>query len=133
MSVCLNNNVSMNENLLLTLLLGVLTSLSFGSFIAALTYRIPRGIDFVRGRSFCDECKKELKWYDNIPLFSYLFYFGKSRCCNKKISPRYLIIEFITMFCSLYIIFYTSSFVINLIIFYLLFSIFIIDFENRLS
>lgn len=93
MSVFLNN-VGMDSYFMLTLL-GVF-GLIIGSFVSAVSYRIPRNLDFVKGRSFCDFCKKELKWYDNIPLISFLFCRGRSRCCGKKISIRYPLIEIAT-------------------------------------
>jgi len=67
-----------------------------GSFLNVLIYRIPRGIGFVKGRSFCPKCKKQIKWFDNIPLFSFVILGGKCRNCKKSISLRYPLIEFIT-------------------------------------
>lgn len=85
------NNVGMEVYFILTLLV-VLGSV-IGSFISVVSYRLPRGLNFIIGRSFCDTCKKELSWYDNIPLISYIFYHAKSRCCNSPISIRYPLIE----------------------------------------
>lgn len=51
---------------------------------------------FKEKRSFCDFCKKELKWYDNIPLLSWFFYKGKSRCCKKKLPLLYPVVEITT-------------------------------------
>lgn len=48
------------------------------------------------GRSYCDHCKKEISWYDNIPLLSYILLRGKCRHCNKKISWQYPLVEFLT-------------------------------------
>lgn len=45
--------------------------------------------------SFCPSCKKPIKWYDNIPAFSYLILRGKCRNCSKKISIKYPLVEFI--------------------------------------
>lgn len=47
-------------------------------------------------RSFCDFCGKQLKWFDNIPVLSWLFYKGKSRCCGKKLPVLYPIVEIST-------------------------------------
>ncbi|MFH1062989.1 MAG: A24 family peptidase [Candidatus Omnitrophota bacterium] len=47
-------------------------------------------------RSFCPNCQKQVVWYDNIPLLSYLFLGGKCRFCQKPISFRYFMVEFIT-------------------------------------
>ena len=44
-------------------------------------------------RSFCDFCKKPLRFYDNIPLLSFLVYGGKSRCCGKKLPRYYPVVE----------------------------------------
>lgn len=108
--------------------------LVLGSYISALTYRLPRGMSNKIGRSFCDSCKKDLPWYVNIPIFSYLFLNGKSGCCGKKISIRYPLIELASMVGALYL-FYTFSFLIALS-YYLLFlttlTIFVIDFEHQI-
>lgn len=66
-----------------------------GSFVNVLIDRTVEGKDWIRGRSKCDYCQKTLKWYDLIPVFSYVFYRGKSRCCQKKLSYQYPIVELI--------------------------------------
>ena len=48
------------------------------------------------GRSHCMACKAQLKWYDLIPVFSYLFLRGKCRACKVRISPQYPLIELLT-------------------------------------
>ncbi|MBS7009298.1 prepilin peptidase [Anaerostipes sp.] len=63
------------------------------SFVNVLIYRVPRKISFVGGRSFCPSCGTKLKFYDMIPVFSYLFLKGKCRKCRAKISPRYPAVE----------------------------------------
>lgn len=67
-----------------------------GSFLNVLVYRIPLGLDFKHGSSFCPTCKHELKWYDLFPLFSWIFLGGKCRYCKTKISPIYPIGESVT-------------------------------------
>lgn len=47
-------------------------------------------------RSFCPKCKKGIAWYDNIPIVSWLFLFGKCRKCKKQISALYPFVEVIT-------------------------------------
>jgi len=76
----------------LSILLGLL-GLCVGSFISAFSYRWPKKIDFLWGRSFCPKCKAKISWYDNIPLFSYLVLRGKCRSCHKPISLRYPLLE----------------------------------------
>lgn len=105
-----------------------LIGLVFGSFIAALSYRYPKKISNFKGRSFCDNCKHQINWYDNIPLLSFLILKGKSRCCDKKISLRYPIIEFTTAIGFLLI----GLNIYYLILFCILEVIFIIDFEHKI-
>ena len=70
--------------------------LLIGSFLGAYTYRLPRGIQITKGRSICVKCGETVKWFDNIPILSYLLLAGKCRKCNQRISVRYPIIEFVT-------------------------------------
>lgn len=68
-----------------------------GSFLAMLVYRLPSHISlFKQKRSFCPNCSHKIKWYENIPFFSYIFLKGKCSNCHKKISILYPIIELTT-------------------------------------
>lgn len=69
--------------------------LCLGSFINALEYRTFTG-KTINWRSECTKCKNELRWYHNIPLFSYLFLKGKCAFCAEKISIQYPIVELLT-------------------------------------
>jgi len=113
----------------------LLIGLVFGSFISALTWRIPRGIKIMdlEARSICPKCKNEIKWYDNIPLLSFLFLRGRCRNCKKKIFIRYPLIELSTAFGFVGIFYFVTTVqgVIYLILFVILFSIFIIDLEHQ--
>lgn len=126
------NNVGM-ELYFISALLGVL-GLSVGSFISAVTYRIPRGIGFVLGRSFCDRCKKELKWYDNLPLISFLLYCGASRCCEAKISIRYPLIEISSLLGAIVLFYFFPfyQFVLYYVLFVILLVILVIDLEHQI-
>ena len=64
--------------------------LIIGSFLNVCIYRIPRHESIVFGRSHCTKCGKQIKWYDLVPVFSYLFLFGKCRNCKEKISIIYI-------------------------------------------
>ncbi|VVA44234.1 conserved membrane hypothetical protein [Candidatus Roizmanbacteria bacterium] len=68
---------------------------SIGSFLNVLIDRLPKE-ENINGRSHCDYCGKKLNWYDMFPVFSYFILKGRSRCCNKKLSWQYPLIEFIT-------------------------------------
>jgi prepilin signal peptidase PulO-like enzyme (type II secretory pathway) len=109
------------------LLLSVL-GLVFGSFISALTWRYPRRISVTKGRSICPRCKKQIAWFDNIPLVSFILLGGKCRNCKKPISWRYLLTELATAVGFLLI----GLNIYYLLIFCILLSIFIIDLENKI-
>jgi len=64
-----------------------------GSFLNVVVYRLPRGQSLVFPGSRCPSCGYAIKWYDNIPLLSWMLLKGKCRQCKKPISPRYLAIE----------------------------------------
>ncbi len=67
-----------------------------GSFLNVAIDRLPRKETIAKGRSHCEFCKKELAWYDLIPLLSFLMLKGKCRYCHKSIGIFYPIIEFST-------------------------------------
>lgn len=64
-----------------------------GSFLGALTWRWPRNISIATGRSFCPHCKHQIRWYDNVPIISFLYLRGKCRDCGIKIPRRDFAIE----------------------------------------
>ena len=70
-----------------------LVGLCVGSFCNVLIYRIPKGEEFVKTPSHCMTCGHELKWYELIPLLSWLMQRGKCRACGVKLSPQYPIVE----------------------------------------
>ncbi len=75
-------------------LAGVL-GLCVGSFLNVVIYRLPEGMSLSKPSSHCTSCGYSLKWYDNIPLLSYIFLGGKCRKCKAKISPRYVAVELV--------------------------------------
>lgn len=70
--------------------------LAFGSFLNVCIYRLPRGLSVVRPGSACPHCGKFIRFYDNIPVLSWLLLRGRCRACSARISPRYLVIELLT-------------------------------------
>ena len=109
--------------------------LIFGSFANVCIYRMPRNMSVVKPNSHCTSCNAFIKWYDNIPILSYIFLKGKCRRCKSKISIKYPLVEFScgVLFVSMY---YLYGFVFMLIPFCLLvFSLLvtaIIDFEFKI-
>lgn len=67
-----------------------------GSFLNVVIYRLPRGIFFESTFSRCPSCAAAIKFYDNIPVLSYLLLGGRCRGCRAPISPRYPVVEALT-------------------------------------
>ena len=70
--------------------------ITIGSFLNVCIYRLPKGESLIKRNSHCMTCGEEIKRYDLIPLFSWLFLRGKCRACKSKISPRYMLVEGLT-------------------------------------
>lgn len=75
------------------LVLIFLLGLCVGSFCNVLIFRLPKGEEFVRTPSHCMTCGHELKWYELIPLFSWIAQGGKCRACGVKLSAQYPVVE----------------------------------------
>jgi leader peptidase (prepilin peptidase)/N-methyltransferase len=67
-----------------------------GSFLNVCIYRLPREKSIVLPSSFCPNCEDPIKFYDNIPMLSYILLRGKCRRCGARISMRYPVVEFLT-------------------------------------
>ena len=67
-----------------------------GSFLNVVICRLKTKENFFLSRSHCPHCKKTLKWFDLIPVLSFISTFGKCRYCHKKISWQYPLVEIIT-------------------------------------
>lgn len=73
-----------------------LTGAAVGSFLNVCISRIPEGISIVSPPSRCPHCGHPVRFYDNIPLISYLLLGGKCRDCGEGISWRYPLVELLT-------------------------------------
>ncbi len=68
-----------------------------GSFLNVCIFRMPREcMSVARGRSKCPRCRREIAWFDNLPVVSWVLLGGKCRGCGERISPRYAMIELVT-------------------------------------
>ena len=105
----------------------------WGSFSNVCIYRLPADKSVIFTRSFCPSCQKTIKWFDNIPLISFLLLKRKCRNCDYKISYQYFIVELITAI-SFTIIYYfygisiTSLLLVILSVFFVI--IFFIDLKH---
>jgi len=109
--------------------------LIFGSFINMLIYRLPLDISLINPkRSICTSCQYQLKWYENIPLVSYIFLKGYCSNCTNKISIIYPIVEFLTATITLLLYLKLGinlDFIITTLLFYTLITLSFIDFKYK--
>lgn len=112
-----------------------LYGLLIGSFLNVCIYRIPREESIVFPSSHCPNCGANLKWYDLLPVFSFIVQRGKCRYCGEKVSPQYPIIELLNsiIYLIIYIKFgFALEFFFYAIIFSLLIVITIIDLQHMI-
>lgn len=104
-----------------------------GSFLNVVIYRLPLHMNLAKPASHCPNCNHEIKWYDNIPIISYIVLRGKCRYCKVRITPRYLIVELLTgIISTLIFIRFGISFnsLFGIILFLVLIPIAFIDIEH---
>ena len=112
-----------------------LIGISIGSFLNVCIARIPEKKSIVSPPSNCPKCGSGIKFYDNIPLLSYLFLLGKCRNCKTHISLRYPLVELLTGIFSVLLMFYYGPSVSYLVYFCLvaaLITITFIDLDHRI-
>lgn len=147
------------QNSVVATVIIALFSLCVGSFINVVVYRLPlmlkrewtamcydylkleskiaeeKSINLVFPRSYCPQCNKQLSWWHNIPVLSYLFLRGKCAYCKVSISIRYPLVELLTMLLSL-LVFHrfglSITFCYALIFTWVLISLAIIDIDTQL-
>lgn len=85
-------------------LLIFLLGLIFGSFFNVCIFRMGEEESVMKGRSRCRHCRKQIPWYLNVPVASYIGLRGKTRCCARTLSPQYPLVEILTgvLFTALY-------------------------------
>ena len=117
------------------LVMAAVFGLAVGSFLNVCIYRVPRGQSVVSPPSRCPKCKKELAWYDNIPVVSWLVLRGRCRTCGEPISIQYPIIELITAVVAVLVVWSTPPgwlLASRLVLGALLIVLFVIDLELQI-
>ena len=76
--------------------LSLVFGLCLGSFLNVVVWRLPRRESLVRPASHCPGCGETIRWYDNVPVVSWLVLQGRCRACGTRISPRYILVESLT-------------------------------------
>lgn len=112
----------------------IIFGMIIGSFLNVCIYRIPRKESIVIGASHCTKCGNGIKWYDLIPILSYLILRGKCRYCKEKISLQYPCIELITGVSYLFMYLWlglTVWFGLALLVFSVLLVLIVIKINNR--
>lgn len=103
-----------------------------GSFLNVLAVRLSNNESIIYPSSHCHNCHHKLKWYELIPILSYIIQKGKSNCCNTRIPISYLIVEIVTgaLYCTAYHSFgFSYELVISLIFISSLITIIVSDIE----
>src|SRR3990167_8751137 len=83
-------------SLIIIYILVVVFGLAVGSFLNVVILRFDELKTIWKVRSHCLKCKKEIRWYDLVPFFSYFVLGGKCRECKKPLSSQYPIVEGLT-------------------------------------
>lgn len=95
--LCKRAEADYNKDMNVTFLFFIF-GLAIGSFLNVVVYRLKEH-ETILGRSFCRQCQHQIRWYDNIPLISFLFLRGKCRDCAAPISWHYPCLELVTALC----------------------------------
>lgn len=135
---CYNKNMST----LIFIFIFILGTI-IGSFLNVVVFRFNTGRTFVKGSSMCMSCSHKLRWYELIPVFSFLIQKGKCRSCGSKISAQYPIVEIATGLIFVIVAFkflpvlyfspllYTLYSIMFIVIFSLLTVVFVYDIRHK--
>ncbi len=103
----------------------IVAGLVIGSFLNVCIYRLQKHVSISKPRSHCPNCKHQLKYWENIPVLSYLLLRGKCSNCKIKISVRYPLVEILTAL-TFVVIYYYFDVSIETFLLMLFFSIVVI-------
>ena len=107
--------------------------LIIGSFLNVCIHRLPLGESPAWPGSHCPRCRAPLKWYDNIPVISYVILNGRCRACGNPISRRYPIVELLTagLFVGAYLLYQPPLMIQRLVFGCAMIVLFFVDLEHH--
>lgn len=114
------------------IILFFVTGTVLGSFFNVVGLRVPKKISFANDRSYCPNCKNQLRWFELIPIVSYIIQLSKCRHCKQKISVIYPLVEFFTGFLFAFS-YYKLGFQLELILMIILISMLMILFVTDIT
>jgi len=113
----------------------ILVGIVFGSFLNVLIHRIPPGLSLIKPLgSICLSCQSNIRWFENIPVFSYIFLKGKCSNCQKPISALYPLVEILTGLVTLILYmkyWFNFDLIVTIILFYTLIVLSFIDLKYK--
>jgi leader peptidase (prepilin peptidase)/N-methyltransferase len=115
--------------------IAALFGLLVGSFLNVCIYRLPLGESIVWPASRCTQCQRNLSWYENIPVVSWVVLRGRCRTCGQRISWMYPIVELCTsvLFASVYVLYGPTLLgVVRLAFGCALIVLFVIDLQHQI-
>ncbi|HET6466307.1 MAG TPA: prepilin peptidase [Nitrospiria bacterium] len=86
----------MEESLIYSLSAALILGLIIGSFLNVCIHRLPRNESLIAPSSRCPSCHHSVRWWDNIPVISFLILGGRCRDCGRPISWRYPVVELVS-------------------------------------
>ncbi len=122
--------------MLYTYILTFIFGACIGSFLNVCIFRIPNKESIIYPGSKCPSCSAPIRFYDNIPIISYLFLKGRCRGCGAHISFRYIFVEILTGCFSLFLFLkfgFTIEAIINFIFISTLIIITFIDLDHLIT
>ena len=117
------------------LIIAGVIGLCIGSFLNVVIFRLPLGQSLNSPRSRCMSCGYRLRWYDNIPVISWLILRGRCRGCQAKVSIQYPIVEIVTALLFVAVVWLTPPgplVVSRLLLVCILIALFGIDLEHQI-
>lgn len=117
------------------LIMAAVFGLAVGSFLNVCIYRLPRGQSLASPPSRCPRCQHPLRWYHNIPVFSWIVLRGRCAQCQAPFSIQYPIIEVVTALVWVLIVWLTPAgwlLAARLVLATALIVLFMIDLEHQL-